>query len=289
MRNTARPFQHWHPGTAAADLSRTLFAGALVVFDGLPEVDRLVRRTHDILEGVFTSAHPAVAERELSAEEFRRRALRARRLVDHDDAIGVHWEATLAAIGYRPETTWTDRIRLRVVPSRTDIDHARLQTLPPHRDTWGSGIQAQVNWWLPLHPLAPTRTMMIWPDLLRRPVANGSAAWSFDEFRQDRQGGYPLLPTARGRPDGPGVPVAVEPGQLLAFSAAHLHAGASDASGRTRFSIDSRSVWEPDRRAGRGAPNVDCEAPTEMWRWYRAPGPGRASPRPPIPVPEQRA
>ena len=184
--------------------------------------------------------------------------------------MALHWRDTLAAVGYRAQDTWLDRIRLRAVPSRTDIDHPRLQVLPPHRDTWGSGIAAQVNWWLPLYPLSRTRTMLLWPAAFRHPVANDSADWSFDEFRRT-PADSPLLPVARVSPPVSAIPVSIAPGQLLAFSAAHLHGGVSDASGMTRFGIDTRTVWDPDRRADRGAPNVDCAAGAEMWRWYSPP------------------
>ena len=116
--------------------------------------------------------------------------------------------------------------------------------------------------------------MLLWPDAFRHPVANNSDEWNFEAFNCDREN-YPPLPVARTRPAQPGVPVLIEPGQLLGFSAAHLHAGTSDASGRTRFGVDTRSVWDPDRGSGRGAPNVDGAAQAEMWRWFaRAASPG---------------
>ena len=269
--NPAATFEHWKPGTSPRALSEALFDGALVVFDGLRPVTRLVDRVRAILTQTFETDEPAIAERDLSASSFRRLAMRAREAVAADTAVARHWWDTLALIGYRREATWLDRIRLRVVPSRRDIDHQRLQTVPPHRDTWGSGIMAQINWWLPLYPLADTRTMLLWPDAFRRPIANTSGEWSFDAFSNGRQNDYPLLPVASVRPNHPGVPVLIEPGQLLGFSAAHLHAGVTDGSDRTRLGVDTRSVWEADRSADRGAPNVDGAAPSEMWRWFRAP------------------
>lgn len=270
--NTAVAFERWKPGTTPGRLSETLFDGALIVFHGLRPVARLVDRVRAILAKTFETEEPALAERHLSAATFRRLAMQARESVATDATVAQHWWDTLAVIGYRREATWLDRIRLRVVPSRDDIDHQRLQTVPPHRDTWGSGIMAQVNWWLPLYPLAESSTMLLWPDVFRHPIANNSGEWSFEAFRNGGENGYPLLPVACRRPIQPLVPVLIEPGQLLGFSAAHLHAGVSDASGRTRFGIDTRSVWEPDRSAGRGAPNVDGAVPEEMWRWFRPPG-----------------
>lgn len=306
--NTAATFEHWKPGTSPRALSETLFDGALIVFDGLGPIAHLVDRVRAILAATFETKEPALAERHLSAATFRRLAMQAREAVATDPAIARHWWDALAVIGYRQDSTWLDQIRLRVVPSRGDIEHRRLpwnkrlpgapatgdgccmvdalgrakgdaegsgcgalQTVPPHRDTWGSGIMAQINWWLPLYPVADTRTMLLWPDVFRRPIANNSGEWNFETFRNGSQQDYPLLPVACARPTNPGVPVRIEPGQLLGFSAAHLHAGTSDASGRTRLGVDTRSVWEPDRSAGRGAPNVDGAARGEMWRWFRAP------------------
>lgn len=268
---TAGPwFESWDGGAAPQSLGAALFEGRLVVFEDLSAVRMLTRRARTILMDVFATDDPRTVENRLSASAFRRLALQARKVIGRDEAVARHWHDTLATIGYLPGDTWRDRIRLRAVPSRGDVDHPRLRTLPPHRDTWGSGIAAQVNWWLPLYPLSDTRTMLLWPAAFRHPVANDSASWSFDEFQRGAVD-YPLLPVARESPPAPAVPVSIAPGQLLAFSAAHLHGGVSDASGTTRFGIDSRTVWDPDRRAGRGAPNVDCAAGTEMWRWYSAP------------------
>ena len=269
--NTAVTFERWEPGTSSRALSEALFDGALVIFDGLRPVTRLVDRVRAILTATFETEQPGLAERHLSAPTFRRLAMQARAAVATDAAVARHWWDALAVIGYQRDRTWLDQIRLRVVPSRDDIDHRRLQTVPPHRDTWGSGIMAQINWWLPLFPLAESSTMLLWPDAFRQPTANNSGEWTFEAFRKATQDDYPLLPVACRRPVEPGVPVLIEPGQLLGFSAAHLHAGVSDASGRTRLGVDTRSVWAPDHRASRGAPNVDGAARAQMWRWFRAP------------------
>ena len=247
-----------------------LFDGDIVVFRQLPEVRCLAGRARAILRGVFGSDDPPAEESSLAASDYRCLAIRARTRVADDPVVGGEWRNTLKAVGYFPESTWLDRVRLRVVPSRGDIGHSRLSPLPPHRDTWASRIMAQINWWLPLYPLRETGTMLMWPEVFGRPVSNDSAEWDFEEFRR-AGGGYPLLPAADGHPDTPGTPVLIEPGDLLAFSAAHLHGGLRDASGRTRFGIDSRTVWEPDRRAGRGAPDVDGSPGTEMWAWFEAP------------------
>ena len=53
--------------------------------------------------------------------------------------------------------------------------------------------------------------------------------------------------------------LVTEPGGLLIFSAAHMHATVPNTSGETRFSIDFRTVHLDDLAAETGAPNIDSD------------------------------
>ncbi len=55
----------------------------------------------------------------------------------------------------------------------------------------------------------------------------------------------------------PDIRLLPAPGGLIVFSGAQLHSSVPNSSGRTRFSIDFRTVHAGDARALRGAPNVD--------------------------------
>jgi len=46
-------------------------------------------------------------------------------------------------------------------------------------------------------------------------------------------------------------------GGMMVFSGAQLHSSVPNDSGRTRISVDFRTVNRADVEAGRGAPNVD--------------------------------
>lgn len=268
-RDIAPQFDDWHPGAPPAELSAALFDGALVVMRGLEPVERLCRRVRTLVEEAFETSDPGRAETCMAPAAFRQAAVRARKAVEQDAKVDQCWRDSLAAVGHDPAACWLDRIRLRVVPSSKEMHGRVVRPLPPHRDTWGSGIMAQVNWWLPLYPLDARRTLLLWPSTFRRPIANDSAGWDYEALVRGDRKDYPLLPSAAETPREAALPVLIEPGSLLAFSAAHLHASTSDASGLCRFSIDTRSVWEDDLRAGRGAPNVDGCARRANWEWFR--------------------
>ena len=58
------------------------------------------------------------------------------------------------------------------------------------------------------------------------------------------------------------------PGAILLFSAAQLHSTVPNTSGRTRFSIDFRTVNLADGVSNHGARNIDSECTGTTMRDY---------------------
>jgi len=56
------------------------------------------------------------------------------------------------------------------------------------------------------------------------------------------------------------------PGSIILFSGAHLHSTVPNTSGRTRYSIDFRTVNYTDVKTQVGAPNIDSHSPTSALR-----------------------
>ena len=262
------PFTVWEPGTPPEALSDAVFAGRLVVFAGLAPVAAIGARARRLVETAFGPGDPEEAEARLPATVFRKTVAEARRRVRADPEIDRHWRSLMRHMGYADGDLHRDRVRLRVVPSRPEAAGRFVRPLAAHRDSWGSGFACQINWWMPLHPLAPTRTMVLWPALFDAPVANTAADWDYDTLLSGRVSGYPLLPVATAMPEAAPLPIILGPGALLAFSAAHLHASLTDGSGRSRLSLDTRTVWAPDVAAGRGAPDVDGAGRPPRWDMF---------------------
>ena len=66
----------------------------------------------------------------------------------------------------------------------------------------------------------------------------------------------------------PQIRVILPPGGILLFSAAQMHSTVPNVSGRTRFSIDFRTVHLEEIAARSGAPNVDSECTGTTLRDY---------------------
>ena len=108
--------------------------------------------------------------------------------------------------------------------------------------------------------------MAFHPHYWNHAVRNGSAGCNYAEwYRTSRQNAAQFIKEdTRKQPKpeepmelDPQVRVIAPPGGVLLFSAAHMHSSVPNTSGRTRISIDFRTVNIEDVAARRGAPNVD--------------------------------
>ena len=258
------------PGQKPAGITSALFDGELLVFENLGSVAVLVDHIRTLIEDALGTAEPLLAEQYSEAGAFRRQCFALRKQLESDEATQLLWHEVLREIGFDPTELFHDRLRLRIVPSKSVPEGRIIRPLPLHRDTWGSGIMAQVNWWLPVYPISKSRTMTVWPEAFATPVDNTSGEWNFSELISSKSGNYPLMPTTKNAVGEP-LPVVIEPGSILAFAAAHLHAGTNDASGLSRITVDTRTIWQEDLVAERSAPNVDGRGTESHWAWFTPP------------------
>lgn len=256
-------------------LQARLFAGEVLIFRQLAPVRALAAQADRLIRARFPEVadDPTAVTRAVPRDPFVRRAADLRRDYGADPAVLALWRQALAAAGLVPARTYWDHCRLRINPPGTSHHSRRILNLPAHRDSWGSMLHQQINWWAPVYPVSAERTLLIHPRAWNHPVANDSADWDLEALRRRRAAGdvgdYPLLPTA-GDPSewGPAVPVMPAPGDLVAFSAAHLHASAPNETGLSRFNIEGRTLDAAEWRAGRGAPNPDGHAPRVALSWF---------------------
>ena len=254
---------------AAPPLDRgRLYRGELLVFRRMAAMTVLAARAREMAGAAFAPAAPPRAEQAFAPAEFLARAAALRRSFMRDGEVRAALRALIAELGLDPAATCADRLILRLQPSSAAHRGRRVRDLPAHRDTWGSNVMAQINLWGPVFPIDAGATLVIWPTLFDRAVPNTSASWDLERLRAAPKS-YPLLPECQAPLDAhPALAVVIEPGDLLCFSGAQLHASRPNRTGRTRLSLDTRIFERGDARAGRGAVNVDGRAPRVAWDWF---------------------
>lgn len=256
-----------------------LFRGDILVFRDLAPMRALALRADTIVRAAFGAGEPERAQERLDRDAFVAAARAARSAFRTDGEVAALARAVLEAAGAAVARTYWDRLILRVMPSGATHSARRIERLGPHRDSWGSNLMAQVNWWAPVYPVTPERSIALFPAYFDRPLANSSAEWDVEALRARQKAAaageavppYPLLPEPREPVDAAdALRLALSPGDLLCFSSAHLHASVPNETGRVRFSTEMRTVSLDDLAAGRGAPNVDGRAPHVVYDWFTA-------------------
>jgi hypothetical protein len=289
--------------------SERLFAGEVVVFRQLEQTFDLVQHANSVIRDCF-GVNPREAQGRMSAGEFAKRCKALRARFRTNSQTDRKFSAMLLGAGVRLDECYWDRRHLRIQPPEDpEISHAWDNwshiSLPAHRDTWGSNILCQTNWWVPLHTLdLRSGGLQWWPELFDTPVGNTSKGWDMRKLKEQQQRqwvqaaqeerraarnddasihptrAYHIMPEVLDIPslgdtssilsDSKPLQALIEPGDVLCFSGAHLHSSSINSSDRTRFSLEVRTVHLRDWQAGRGAPNVDGQSPSPpASTWFR--------------------
>ena len=245
---------------------------------GLPELDDFWARCHSLVVARCAPHRPEHIHRQLTGTQYAEWCAETQAAFRADAAIHQSFWSLLGASALHlgePADLYFDRLQLRIAAPFHSQPRTRMAQISVHRDTWGVGIDQQINLWAPITALARNRTMGFYPDYWNRPLANTTANWSFSAYKQATQRvaaglapGYPSAPEAGARPRAACLPVLPELGAMLLFSSAHLHRSIVNQSRLTRFSFEARIVNKRDVAAGRGAPNVDCLS-LPLYRLFR--------------------
>jgi hypothetical protein len=193
-----------------------------------------------------------------------------------DPEVKRVFRAALEHVGVDAARTYWDSLYLRVVPPAAGDLERQIGRIGFHRDTWSSNVPQQTNWWTTMRPLSAERTIAFYPAYWSRPIANTSAAWDLDEIRALRRSGkrdedIAIVPEPSEPVDTSSeLRIVIEPGDLLCFSGAHLHASVPNISDQTRVSVELRTVNLDDFMRGRGAPDQDGRAPRVPLEWFRS-------------------
>ena len=259
-----------------AEIGRRVFDGDILIFgaDSPAGGAPLLRAARKLCRETFETSAPQKAHRLFPRDEFLARAAQAQKTFNTDPyrALFADW---LRALGIDAAVLLWDTLGLRIAPPTQTHSGGFRSTTPVHRDTWGTGIQTQINWWAPIYPLSPRRTMAFFPDYWQKPLANTTAEWSFEEYMKNRrrnmQNGkaadYPSVPQATEQPTSSPVPLMMQCGELAAFSAAHLHCSIANRTDMTRYSFEIRTLNPTHECAG--APNADCHSHPPLVRLFK--------------------
>jgi hypothetical protein len=257
--------------------SELLFSGHLLVYRQRESMSELIEFTKNLLKEHLHELDPVDAQQQLNKESFLKAMGAAQTQFRCSEQARQLFFRVLVECGVDPKTCYYDHFPLRVVPFAEEHQGAGRAAIGHHRDTWGSNINSQQNWWAPIFDLTTERTIALYPDYWEKPLANTTASWCFKKLLEkrnqaptERSFDYPSAPIPMEEVNEEGVvKVLIQPGDVLNFASAQLHASVPNTSSATRFSVEMRTVNVDDLKTMRQAPNVDNAGTEPMYSWFK--------------------
>ncbi|HKW51444.1 MAG TPA: hypothetical protein VJQ53_06890 [Candidatus Eisenbacteria bacterium] len=243
-----------------------LYDGEIFVFSPRATSRALCDFARELTEQAFKPLDPRDAQYSLPVEQYAAILGELKPRFIHHPRSKELLRALLEDFSCDLTKTYFDVPRLRTATHGGYLTAGIAYAFHPHRDTWYSAPFCQLNWWLPVYDIVPDNALAFHPRYWRQSLRNGSARYNYAEWvRESRKNAAQHVKEDTRDQPRPEEPVELEPqlrlicppGGLLIFSAAQLHSTVPNTSGRTRFSIDFRTVHLDDVAAGTGAPNVD--------------------------------
>ena len=254
-----------------------LYAGDVIAHAPTPSSLAFVEFARGLLSEAFGSRDPEKAQYDIPVEEYAELLAELKPRFIHHGQSKECIQGILRETGCDLDKTYFDVPRMRSATSDDYLCSGIAYAFHPHRDCWYSAPFCQINWWIPIYAIRPDNVMAFHPRYWSEPVRNGSRDYNYEEWnRTSRHNAAQFIKAdtrVQPRPEqpmelDPQIRVILPPGGILVFSGAQMHSTVPNTSGRTRFSIDFRTVHIDDVAGPRGARNVDSECTGTTMRDY---------------------
>ena len=243
-----------------------LYQGQLFVYNACPASLEFCEFARGMIREAFGSLDPETAQYEMPVEKYAAVLAELKPKFIHHPDSKKYIQQILKELGCDLEQTYFDVPRMRSSTSDDYLTSGIAYAFHPHRDTWYSAPLCQLNFWIPIFQIVPENAMAFHPRYWSEGVRNGSAEYNYAEWnRTSRQtAAQHIKSDTRKQPKAeepmeldPQIRLIPPPGGIILFSGAQMHSSVPNNSGKTRFSIDFRTVHLGDAHDRRGAPNVD--------------------------------
>jgi hypothetical protein len=254
-----------------------LYEGQLFVYSPCPSGIALCEHAREMAEEAFAPLDPEAAQDQLPVEEYAAILSDLKPRFIHHPKSKQFVKGVLEELGCDLEKVYFDVPRMRTATSGDYLTSGIAYAFHPHRDTWYSAPFCQLNWWLPIYPVVSGNVMALHPRYWSQAVRNGSREYNYYEWNATsrKEAAKHIKKDTRKQPHAdeqleldPQIRIVSDVGGVIVFSAAHMHSTVPNNSGRTRFSIDFRTVHIDDVVERKGAPNIDSECTGTTLRDY---------------------
>lgn len=245
-----------------------LYAGELFVYGSTSGSLELVDFARELIEESFGSFEPTTAQYHLAVEDYVAILAEIKPKFIHHPKSKEVIRKILTELGCDQNKTYFDVPRMRTATSDDYLTSGIAYAFHPHRDTWYSAPTCQLNWWIPIYEIQADNSMAFHPRYWDRPVRNTSCEYNYQDWNKNSRfnAAKHVNTDTRKQPGAleqmelnPQLRIVAKPGDILVFSGAQMHSTVPNNTGRTRFSVDFRTVNVDDVAREKGAANIDSE------------------------------
>ena len=173
----------------------------------------------------------------------------------------------LKDMNFEIHDTYCDQITIRFSPSINEKAKGLLKPVKPHRDTWASNFQHQINWWIPLHDLSKKNSIFFIPRYFTKSVKNDSNEWSFELFKKGYIKSSTPISLQNFNPEDYKTK-KINLGEAFCFSGNHIHG--SNLGTFRRLNIETRTLCAKDLKKFHLPKNIDNKNLAKKGKWFRS-------------------
>lgn len=257
----------YHDSVFGDDKRRNeVYKGQLFAFSPSENTIAFVKFARQMIEEAFSGLNPITAQYEMEVEEYAAILSKLKPAFIHHPKSKEFIKTILLERGCDPDLTYFDVPRMRTSTSDNYLTSGIAYAFHPHRDTWYSAPMCQINWWLPIYEVESDNIMAFHPNYFSKAVKNGSRKFNYQKWNETsrKEAAKHIKKDTREQPKpeeeiilDPQVRIITPPGGMVVFSAAQMHSSIPNFTGKTRFSIDFRTVHLGDLTEEKGAVNID--------------------------------
>jgi hypothetical protein len=256
---------------------RMLYQGQLFVYSPTPSSAALCKFAKQLSAEAFAPDDPTQAQFQMPPEKYAAILETLKPKFIHHPTSKQLIQSLLQELGCDLSETYFDVPRLRTATSDNYLTSGLAYAFHPHRDTWYSAPQCQINWWIPVYDIVAENCLAIHPRYWTQPIKNSSRDYNYYRWNKESRASAAtqIKSDTRKQPKAeepmeldPQLRIVCKAGGVILFPAAHMHSTVPNTSGYTRFSIDFRTVHFDDVKTKSGAPNIDSECTGTTLRDY---------------------
>jgi len=163
----------------------SIFNGKIFIPQGFSSLLSLIIEVENYFLNFFNvSINEFVKDNSIILQE--EEIMKFQKLIKQSKPLYKKFIIFLRDLNFEIHDTYCDQMTIRFSPSRNEDAKGLLKPVKPHRDTWASNFQHQINWWIPLHDLSKQNSIFFIPKYFTKRVKNNSKDWSFELFKQGR-------------------------------------------------------------------------------------------------------